>query len=120
MRWILIGCCAGVVVFLVYQNVKIYQKRQELSKKVQESKSQVQALQQEKKNIQTGIQNSQNIEYQEKILREEGLYKKPGEQVITVLRSSNGQNQPNGLVETTGKPAWQTWLESVYRSIVGK
>ncbi len=59
---------------------------------------------------------NQGQEYQEKILREQGLYKKPGEQVITVLPPANQhQNSQN-----TQKTPWWAPLQTLYNIIIGK
>ncbi|MBI2642340.1 MAG: hypothetical protein HYW97_00625, partial [Candidatus Wildermuthbacteria bacterium] len=40
-----------------------------------------------------GIVEVQSVEYQEKVLREQGLYQKPGEEVVTVLPPEQSQEQ---------------------------
>ena len=75
----------GIIGFLVFQNVKIYQKRSELSERAQELRAQINQLTQKHEDLEQSINENQTLEYQEKILREQGLYKKPGEEVITIL-----------------------------------
>ena len=61
------------------------QKRAELQGKLDALRTQAAELSARTKELQANIQESQSENYQEKILREQGLYKKPGEEVITVL-----------------------------------
>jgi cell division protein FtsB len=71
--------------FLVYQNAKLFQKRSELLNKAKELEAEITRLTQEGVHLQASITENQTLDYQEKILREQGLYQKPGEQVITIL-----------------------------------
>ncbi len=80
-----------IVGFLAVQNISMYKKRQELSKTAADLKAKIQDLEQQNSQIEASIQTNQGTEYQEKALREQGLYKKSGEQVITVLPPSQTQ-----------------------------
>ena len=75
----------GVIGFFIFQNVKIGQKRSDLEGKLQELQAQALELSSQKKVLEENIAGTQTNEYQEKVLREQGLYKKKGEQVVTVL-----------------------------------
>ena len=89
----------GIGGFFVFQNIRMAQKRAELQGKLDALKAQAAELSARTKELQANIQESQSEGYQEKILREQGLYKKPGEEVITVL-------PPEGKVEqkTSSQP----------------
>lgn len=80
----------------MYQNTKLFQKRSELLKKTRELQAEIMRLTQEGIQLQAAITENQTPEYQEKILREQGLYQKPGEQVITILppQTQTQVNQP--------------------------
>lgn len=75
----------GITLFLIANNIVISQKRSQLEQKAKELQTQLETLQAQKTNLEQGIGEVKTQEYQEKILREQGLYKKPGEEVITVL-----------------------------------
>ncbi|OHA68197.1 MAG: hypothetical protein A3J68_00885 [Candidatus Wildermuthbacteria bacterium RIFCSPHIGHO2_02_FULL_48_16] len=91
--FVFLGIFLGVVGFLAFQNLRIYQKRSELSNIAKELKAQVSALEQRKLQLEAGIVEVQSVEYQEKVLREQGLYQKPGEEVVTVLSPEQSQEQ---------------------------
>ncbi len=91
--FVFLGIFLGVIGFLAFQNLRIYQKRAELSSIAQELKAQVSDLQQRKLQLEAGIVEVQSVEYQEKVLREQGLYQKPGEEVVTVLPPEQSQEQ---------------------------
>ena len=75
----------GGIGFMSYQNIKINQKRGELEGKLQFLQAQAGQLSARKTELERQIGETQSEEYQEKILRAQGLYKKPGEEVVTIL-----------------------------------
>ena len=83
------GVFAAVFVLIVglfiFQNVKMGGKRVDLEKRSQELQAQVRELSAQREALEANIEEAQTQEYQEKVLREQGLYKKEGEQVVTVL-----------------------------------
>ena len=101
---------AGIFVFLVvgiggvlvFNNIQLFQKTQELRTQADALRSQKKNLEALKAQLEQGISQGQTPEYQEKILREKGLYQKPGEQVITVVPEEPKQ-------ETPSKPAKVWW-----------
>jgi cell division protein FtsB len=76
---------AAIIGFFLFQNVKIGSKRAELQKQLYELQAQVAEMSEQHGELEEGIANTQTEEYQEKLLREQGLYKKPGEEVVTIL-----------------------------------
>jgi len=56
-----------------------------LEEKLQELQTQMTELSVQKATLEENVQDTQTQEYQERVLREQGLYKKEGEQVVTVL-----------------------------------
>ncbi|MDP2637365.1 MAG: hypothetical protein Q8P03_02005 [bacterium] len=85
----------SVIGFLGFQNLRMYQKRVELSNIAKDIKEQIAALEQRKQALQAGILEVESVEYQEKVLREQGLYQKPGEEVVTILPLENSEEETN-------------------------
>lgn len=83
------GVFAGVFVLIVglfiFQNVKMNSKRSDLEKRARELQAQVQELSAQREMLEANVEKTQTQEYQEKMLREQGLYRKEGEEVVTVL-----------------------------------
>lgn len=101
----------GIIGFLAFQNVKIFQKRSELSRRAQELRSQIEQLESKRHQLQASISESQTTEYQEKVLREQGLYKKPGEDVVTILEvEAEEESQGREQQEKTWWAPW-TWFK---------
>jgi len=94
----------GGIGFLAFQNIKIYQKRSELQTTLRVLEEQVGDLSQRKVELEEGIGEVQSQEYQEKILREQGLYKKPGEEVVTILPPEENQGETSS--EEEKKRTW--------------
>lgn len=93
---------AGIGGVLLFNNVQLYRKTRELRRQAEELRSQKENLEALKAQLEQGIAQGQTPEYQEKILREKGLYQKPGEQVITVVPEESKQ-------EAQEKPAKVWW-----------
>jgi len=75
----------GIFGFLVYQNVRLQAKRLDLTERVEVFHAQVSGFEEENQRMETEIDEIQTEEYQEKVLREKGLYRRPGEEVVTIL-----------------------------------
>lgn len=99
----------------MYQNAKLFHKRSELLKKAKELESEITRLTKEGVQLQASIVENQTPEYQEKILREQGLYQKPGEQVITILPPQT-QTQ---VQQPPKKKQWWAPLE-IFRHFFGE
>lgn len=101
----------SLLAFLIFQNIKINQKRAELQTKLSELQVEGQELGVRKEELQAGIIEVQTEDYQEKILREQGLYKKSGEEVVTVLPAEEQAKQEEPKVGK--KKVWwnpRTWF----------
>ena len=71
--------------FLIYHNVKMNQKRGELIEQARELQTEIEELQQRRMQLEATIESADSVEFQEKVLREQGLFQKPGEEVITIV-----------------------------------
>src|SRR3989338_6154906 len=85
----------GLGTFLIFHNIRIYQKRVELQKRAEGLQSQIVSLENRKSELESAIQIGTTQEYQEKVLREQGLYKKPGEEVVTIIPPEQVQEEQN-------------------------
>ncbi|MDO8474046.1 MAG: hypothetical protein Q7S62_00610 [bacterium] len=83
----------GLGTFLVFHNIRIYQKRVELQERAENLKGQIASLEDRRNELESAIQVGTTQEYQEKVLREQGLYKKPGEEVVTILPPEQVQEE---------------------------
>ena len=82
---VFMGVLLLIIGLFIYQNVKMSSKRADLEKRAQELQAQVNELSAQRQVLEANVAEAQTQEYQEKVLREQGLYKKEGEEVVTVL-----------------------------------
>ena len=96
--------------FLIFQNIRIHTKHAALEHKLADLQSQAEELSSQKADIEQQLNNLGSEEYQEKVLREQGLYQKPGEDVITVLPVDEGgvEVEQEETVDTS-KTWWKPW-----------
>lgn len=75
----------GIISALVVQNLRMSDKRSDLSVTMATMDDRVMRLQERTQELEMGIERSEREEFQETILRERGLYKKEGEKVVTIV-----------------------------------
>ena len=97
----------GLGFFLVFNNIRIYQKRVELQKRTEVLKDQIASLESRKSELESAIQVGTTQEYQEKVLREQGLYKKPGEEVVTIIPPEQVQEEQKQ--QQGSRVWWNPW-----------
>ncbi|MBI2644527.1 MAG: hypothetical protein HYW95_03415 [Candidatus Wildermuthbacteria bacterium] len=106
----------GIMGVLLSANARIADKRKELLQKQETVQEHILRIEQQRQELEQGVLDSQNQEYQEKILRERGLYKKPGEEVVTILRP---EEQKNTSEQNTKQQSWWSPIE-MYHRLFGK
>ncbi|MBI2647873.1 MAG: hypothetical protein HYW98_00810 [Candidatus Wildermuthbacteria bacterium] len=79
--------------FLLYGNITMYLKRSSLNQKADELSLRMEALSAKEQGLKEAQAREQTAAYQEKILREQGLYKKRGEEVVTVIQDTQGSTE---------------------------
>ena len=87
--------------FITFSNWRINQKRAELMSRAEELQKEIDELSKRNEELKNGISQIQSSDYQEEKLYEQG-YKKPGEEVVVVLPSKEGEKG-----ETEKKSFWQ-------------
>jgi len=97
----------GLGSFLVFNNIRIYQKRVELQKRAEVLKDQIASMENRKSELESAIQVGATPEYHEKVLREQGLYKKPGEEVVTIIPPEQVQEEQKQ--QQAGRVWWNPW-----------
>jgi len=106
---ILIGSLLVLVIgFLIFSNLKISQRRAELTAKIEDFKKEIQILEKKNQELRAGITQTESESYWEERIREQG-YKKPGEEQVVVLPSEEGEEGKTG----GQKSLWQRILEKI-------
>ena len=99
-----------IIVFFIATNWKIYQKRSELTKRVEELRAQVDTLEKRNKELKENLSDVGTEDYLEKVAREQLDMKKPGEEVV-VIQKEEEQNQP----EQEEKKSWWEIIKSLWK-----
>jgi cell division protein FtsB len=79
--------------FLVFYNVFLYQKRADLQERAAELQAEITELQLRERQLEYQLEVSETAEYQERVLREQGLYQRPGEEVVTILPADEPETE---------------------------
>lgn len=74
------------VFFLLYSNIKMFQKRTDLDKNLETLDSTVESLTKEKDSLNFSLGETNSSEYIEKVAREDLGMQKPGEQVVIIKK----------------------------------
>jgi len=93
-----------LVLFLIFYNLRLYQKRAELQERARELQLEIAELTQREELLQYELKISTTKEYQERVLREQGLYQKPGEEVVTIIPLEEPEQK-----EQKEKVWWNPW-----------
>jgi cell division protein FtsB len=98
----------GTVSFFIVSNLRINQKRSELTEQINYLKQEIEVLEEKNEQLKAGISQTESDTYWEEKIREQG-YKKPGEQSVVVLPP---EDKKEGGVEEE-KSFWQRFLEKI-------
>jgi len=106
---ILIGSLLVLVIgFLIFSNLKISQRRAELTAKIEDFKKEIQILEKKNQELRAGITQTESESYWEERIREQG-YKKPGEEQVVVLPGEGGEGERT----QKEKSLWQKILDKI-------
>jgi len=95
--------------FLIFSNLKISQRRSELTAKIEDLKKEIQILEEKNQELRAGITKTYSESYWEEKIREQG-YKKPGEEQIVVLPPEEVEKEEE---KTFWNPQnWWEWIKS--------
>jgi len=87
--------CLVFVVYLFYCNIKMFQKRTELSKSLKELNNNVESLTKEKEILSFRLGETYSEEYLEKVAREDLGMQKAGEKVVVIKKTDSGEDDKN-------------------------
>ncbi len=100
------------IVFMVFEDIKIYNKKQELISQINIYKKQIEELKNSSKNLQNEIANSDSVDYLEKLGYEQFGQTKPGETEYMFVKTPK---KPEGYV--VSKNPWEVftaWFSGIW------
>lgn len=99
---VLILCISIVLIFI---NIRMFQKRSQLNRQVSDLKTKIENLKASNSDLEEGISKSDDINYIEKVAREELDLQKPGEKVFSFIKAPAQEENSN-----SEKSKWPTWI----------
>ena len=96
----------AIIGFLVITNLKLGQKRKELHSRISFLEKEFISLKETSQKLKTQLSQFSQEDFAEKILREKGMYKKPGEGVLVITKENEIKEEKieEGFLEkTSGK-----------------
>lgn len=99
--------CLGLIGFLIISNLRLNQKRKELTDRIKLLKEEIQILEERKEKLKAQISQTKKESYWEARAREQG-YMREGEKMIVIKTVSESPKK-----EIEKKNLWQKFLEEL-------
>lgn len=104
--------CVLFVGYLLFCNIRIFQKREDLSKNLAELDNNIESLTKDKETLSFDLGQTYSPEYIEKVAREDLGMQKSGEQVVVIKKNDSAADSQ----DNTGNDIWNdvvNWFNSV-------
>lgn len=96
---ILIGSLLVLVIgFLIFSNLKISQRRADLTARIEDFKKEIQILEKKNQELRAGITQTESESYWEERAREQGLVRE-GEKQVVIVPSEGSQREEGGRAQ---------------------
>jgi len=105
----------AIVGFLVVSNLKINQKRAELTEKIEELERDIRLFSERNEQLKAGIARTESDDYWEAKLYEQG-YRKPGEETIVIIPPTEGEEE----VKATKEKSFKENLSQIWENLLQK
>ena len=104
----------AIIAVLVISDIKIYQKRQELTLEIANYQKQIEDIRNSSKTLKDEITNSNNQDYIEKIAYEQLGEQKPGENEVIFITPPDKKTESNPQPQNS---SWMSWLSGKWNWI---
>jgi len=109
-----------VVAFLVFENFKMYQKKQRLTAQLASYQKQIQEIGESNETLKEEIDNADNIDYLEKIAYEQLGQQRPGEKEIIFITPEKESERAEAKQNLWDTKSWLSWLSGFWNWIKSK
>jgi cell division protein FtsL len=106
-----------VMIVLIVADIKIYLKRRQFQVEVSKYENQIKQLKDRNKKLEDEIANSDNIDYIEKVAREEQNMQRPGEKVVSFIMPEKTEDESDDQNFWDSKN-WFGWLSKFFAGMV--
>ncbi|MFA5729999.1 MAG: septum formation initiator family protein [Candidatus Paceibacterota bacterium] len=104
------------IFFLLYSNIKMFQKRTELDKNLETLDSTIESMTKEKDSLNFSLGETDSSDYLERVAREDLGMQKPGEQVVIIKKDSGiaeNNNSNNGVLQII--EGFVNWIKGLFK-----
>jgi len=104
------------IFFLLYSNIKMFQKRTELDKNLETLDSTIESMTKEKDSLNFSLGETDSSDYLERVAREDLGMQKPGEQVVIIKKDSGiaeNNNSNNGVLQIIEE--FVNWIKGLFK-----
>ena len=102
----------SIIAFLFSSNIKLYSEREKVKAQTINLDREIKGLEQKKNELKDLFSSNTDQEYAERILREKGLYQKPGEKVVVIKRENLPTNK-NKTTQQNIQPSTASLLDKI-------
>jgi len=108
-----------IIGFLVLGNLKLLTETRQVNGQLLDVNQELDRLEQKNQELQELFSASSQSEYAEKLLREKGLYKKEGEEVVVITRDNTSEGSAK---QATGNETASVWdkITDFFKQIFGR
>ncbi len=106
----------SIILFLIVGNVRLFLKKQDMQAQLVDLNTEVTKLAEKNAELNKIFYEASQQEYAENIMREEGLYKKAGEEVVVIL----GNEQLEEETVVNAKASFLDTLKDFFGSLFGR
>jgi len=103
-----------IIAFFVFSDLKIYKKRRELKRQIEELNKEIQLLEKRNTELKAGISKTKKEDYWEGRIREQG-YVKEGEEAVIVLPPKEEEIKESESENVWNPVVWFEWLKEKWR-----
>jgi len=82
-----------IISFLIISNIRINNRREEIINRIDILEKEAEILEEKNKDLKAGVSKTMQPEHAEKILREKGLYKKEGEEMVIIIPEEGAEEE---------------------------
>ncbi len=108
------------VAFLIFEDAKMYQKKQKLAAQIISYQKQIQEIERSNQTLKEEIANADNIDYLEKIAYEQLGQQRPGEKEIIFITPEKKPELAETQQNFWEPKSWTGWLSGTWEWIKSK
>ncbi|HNY97733.1 MAG TPA: hypothetical protein PKM84_01270 [Candidatus Pacearchaeota archaeon] len=103
-----------LIIFLAATNFNLYWRDRKLNRKLKSIEGEMGIQNEKKASIEKNLAEMQEFDYGERLVREKGMYKRPGEDIVVILKKEATSANSQGVPENIFVEIWQN-IRNIFR-----